>query len=552
MANVLRRRQRQKAGGAYVLGWTHGDPPPARARRHPRLRSRLRRALCGSIGRGKRSRRRHCGDGFAATRTEGDGRRSAPPLRYSGSTSARASTARAAPGPRNTAAASSPSSARTAPRRSPRRRPLRRVDAATSSPRTRRRPARRVRLLARPAGPAHRPDGAARRRRPLRADQLGRGVPLDRRRAARARQPRRGGLLHVRPHQQRGRVPLPAVRARRSAPTTCPTARTCATSRPASALTETIGIGKGSVTARRLRRRRPDRRRRARTPAPTTRGCCPRWRRPRRNGAKIIAVNPLPEAGLIRFKNPQKLARRARRAASPLADEFLQIRLGGDMALFQALGQAAAGGRGRGARHACSTATSSPRTRAGSPSTRRALARLDLGRRRWRRPGSTAAQIERVGRRCCADAERTIACWAMGLTQHRHAVATIREIVNVLLLRGMIGKPGAGPVPGARALQRAGRPHDGHLGEAAARSSSTRSDDRFGIAPPREHGVDTVDAIRAMRDGRAKVFMAHGRQLRRGHARHRRHRGGAAQLRADRAGLDQAQPHARRARARRR
>ena len=114
---------------------------------------------------------------------------------------------------------------------------------------SRRRAARAHRLLARQAGPAHRADGAARRARthyePIRwddafaliGDQL-RGLG----------QPRRGGVLHLRPRVQRGRVRLPAVRPRASAPTTCPTARTCATSRPRSALAEVIGIGKGSVS----------------------------------------------------------------------------------------------------------------------------------------------------------------------------------------------------------------------------------------------------------------------------------------------------------------
>ena len=93
----------------------------------------------------------------------------------------------------------------------------------------------------------------------------------------------------------------------------------------------------------------------------------------------------------------------------------------------------------------------------------------------------------------------------------------------------MIGKPGAGRVPGARPLQRPGRPHDGHLGEDArvvprrARRASSAS------TSPRKHGLDTVDAIRAMRDGRASVFIAMGGNFVVGHPRHRRHRGGAAQ-----------------------
>jgi molybdopterin-dependent oxidoreductase alpha subunit len=105
--------------------------------------------------------------------------------------------------------------------------------------------------------------------------------------------------------------------------------------------------------------------------------------------------------------------------------------------------------------------------------------------------------------------ERTIVCWAMGLTQHRHAVPMISEISNVLLMRGMIGKPGAGlcPVRGHSNVQ-----GDRTMGiwEKMPEEFLAALDSRFGIASPREHGVDTVDAIRAMRDGRAKVFMGMG------------------------------------------
>jgi molybdopterin-dependent oxidoreductase alpha subunit len=105
--------------------------------------------------------------------------------------------------------------------------------------------------------------------------------------------------------------------------------------------------------------------------------------------------------------------------------------------------------------------------------------------------------------------QRTVACWAMGLTQHRHAVATISEVVNVLLMRGMIGKPGAGlcPVRGHSNVQ-----GDRTMGiwEKMPESFLEALDARFGIASPREHGFDTVDAIRAMRDGRVKVFMGMG------------------------------------------
>ncbi|PRC49062.1 hypothetical protein C6A85_76660, partial [Mycobacterium sp. ITM-2017-0098] len=93
--------------------------------------------------------------------------------------------------------------------------------------------------------------------------------------------------------------------------------------------------------------------------------------------------------------------------------------------------------------------------------------------------------------------------------QHRHAVAMISEITNVLLLRGMMGKPGAGvcPVRGHSNVQ-----GDRTMGiwEKMPESFLTALDAHFGITSPRKHGLDTVDAIRAMRDGQARVFMGMG------------------------------------------
>ena len=109
-----------------------------------------------------------------------------------------------------------------------------------------------------------------------------------------------------------------------------------------------------------------------------------------------------------------------------------------------------------------------------------------------------------------AASDRIIGCWAMGLTQHKNAVANIQEVVNLLLLRGSIGKPGAGAVPGARPQQRAGRPHDGHLGAAARLAFLDALAKEFGFDPPREHGLDTVGPIKAMHAGTVKVFFALG------------------------------------------
>jgi molybdopterin-dependent oxidoreductase alpha subunit len=270
------------------------------------------------------------------------------------------------------------------------------------------------------------------------------------------------------------------------------------------ALVEAIGIGKGSVTVEDV----------TLADLIIIAGQNPGTNHPRMlsvlekakaNGAKIIAVNPLPEAGLIRFKDPQKVHGVVGHGI-PIADEFVQIRLGGDMALFAGLGRllleaddAAPGtvvDRDFIAAHCANFDEYEARTRAIDIDTV-----LDA-------TGIDRAQLELMAKMLMAS-ERTIVCWAMGLTQHRHAVPMISEIANLLLMRGMIGKPGAGlcPVRGHSNVQ-----GDRTMGiwEKMPEEFLAALDSRFGIVSPREHGVDTVDAIRAMRDGRAKVFMGMG------------------------------------------
>ena len=286
-----------------------------------------------------------------------------------------------------------------------------------------------------------------------------------------------------------------------SAPTTCPTAPTCATSRPGSALAETIGIGKGSVTLEDIHQRRADRGRRARTPAPTTRGCSPRWRRPRRTARRSSRSTRCEEAGLVRFKNPQNAQGRRRsrhRAGRPAPADPAQRRPGalpGDRRAAARVGRARprlprrVHHRLRGVRRPRRATSTGPRSR---PST-----------------GLTRDQITEAAADVRATPPATITCWAMGITQHRNAVATIKEIVNVALLQGNIGKPGAGlcPVRGHSNVQ-----GDRTMGiwERVPDHFLDALRDEFGFEPPREHGYDTVDAIQALRDGKARVFFGMG------------------------------------------
>ncbi|MBV2357637.1 FdhF/YdeP family oxidoreductase [Streptomyces sp. J2-1] len=265
-----------------------------------------------------------------------------------------------------------------------------------------------------------------------------------------------------------------------------------------SALTETIGIGKGSVLLEDLYQ----------AELIIVAGQNPGTNHPRMlsalekakaNGAKIISVNPLPEAGLERFKNPQTPQGMLRGAA--LTDLFLQIRIGGDQALFRLLNKLVLETEGavdeefvRDHTHGFEEFAKAARDADWDET----LAATGLSR----------AEIEQaLG--MVLGSRRTIVCWAMGLTQHKHSVPTIREVVNLLLLRGDMGRPGSGvcPVRGHSNVQ-----GDRTMGvfERPAPAFLDALEKEFGFAPPRGHGYDVVRAIRALRDGEAKVFFAMG------------------------------------------
>ncbi|MEO6529989.1 MAG: FdhF/YdeP family oxidoreductase, partial [Specibacter sp.] len=275
-----------------------------------------------------------------------------------------------------------------------------------------------------------------------------------------------------------------------------------------SALTETIGIGKGSVSLEDIYK----------AELILIAGQNPGTNHPRmltalekakKNGAVIVAVNPLPEAGLMRFENPQTL-RGLVGGGIALADDFLQIKLGGDQALFQGLGKfLLEEQRQPGSKHAgrvFDTAfIDSHTTGLGEY-----LQQLEAVT--WAEivtaSGLSEEQIRATGRRLLAS-KATVVCWAMGLTQHKHSVAMLRDVVNMLLLQGNIGKPGAGvcPVRGHSNVQ-----GDRTMGifERMPADFHDALDREFSFASPRPDGFDTVAAIEAMRDGKAGVFLGMG------------------------------------------
>jgi len=219
----------------------------------------------------------------------------------------------------------------------------------------------------------------------------------------------------------------------------------------------------------------------------------------KRNGARIVAVNPLAEAGLLAFRNPQEVGGLLG-FATPLADTYLRVRVGGDAALLQGLMKALL------ALGALDRTFIAERTEGFEP------LRSYLDGVSWDfvtgQSGIPREQVEDVARQLAA-CERIIACWAMGLTQGPNAVGTIRDLVNLMLLRGAVGKPGAGlcPVRGHSNVQ-----GDRTMGiyEKPSAAFLDALGREFGFDPPRHPGYDTVEAIRAMRDGRAKVFFALG------------------------------------------
>ncbi|MGA8210938.1 MAG: FdhF/YdeP family oxidoreductase [Nocardioidaceae bacterium] len=219
----------------------------------------------------------------------------------------------------------------------------------------------------------------------------------------------------------------------------------------------------------------------------------------KRNGAKILAVNPLREAGFVRFRNPQN-ARGIAGVGTELADLHLPVRINGDLALLQAIGSLLL-------EWGCADPDFIERHTVGFEEWARHVGAVD-----WaaveRATSLSREQIEEAAR-MFRDSSATVICWAMGITQHRNAVATVKEIVNVALLQGGIGRPGAGlfPVRGHSNVQ-----GDRTMGiwERPPAHFLDRLQAEFGFDPPREHGLDTVNAIRALRDGTASVFVGLG------------------------------------------
>jgi molybdopterin-dependent oxidoreductase alpha subunit len=271
------------------------------------------------------------------------------------------------------------------------------------------------------------------------------------------------------------------------------------------ALTQTIGIGKGTVTLDDIAHHAALIVVVGQNPGTNHPRMLTALEQAKRRGARIVAVNPLPEAGLTRFRNPQTV-RGLAGGGTTIADRHLPVRVNGDLAFFAAVNK---------------VLLARDDTAGGAVLDHRFISEycegFDEAAASWRElgwaqleamSGLTRKQIEDFSSDVIA-ADSAIVCWAMGLTQHRNAVATIREIVNFLLLRGNIGRPGAGaaPIRGHSNVQ-----GDRTMGvwEQMPEPFMEALRGEFGFDPPRAHGWDTVDSIRAMRDGKVDVFFALG------------------------------------------
>jgi molybdopterin-dependent oxidoreductase alpha subunit len=270
------------------------------------------------------------------------------------------------------------------------------------------------------------------------------------------------------------------------------------------ALAEAIGIGKGTVTLNDFYE----------TDVIIVMGQNPGTNHPRmltalqkakEKGSKIIAINPLMEAGLMGFKNPQTV-KGILGITTQLADLYLQVKINGDMAVLQGieklLYEAEVADPGKVFDHDFIKYNTVGYTEF--------LHKLkefnveDLANA----AGVPVKQLQEAAD-MLKNKKRIIICWAMGITQHENGVATIKEILNLTLLKGSIGKPGAGLCPvrghsnvqGNRTMMIWDKPKPEQLDKLKA---------VFGFEPPRAHGYDAVESITAMNEGKLKVFFAMG------------------------------------------
>lgn len=232
-----------------------------------------------------------------------------------------------------------------------------------------------------------------------------------------------------------------------------------------------------------------------------------------RRGGKIIVFNPLKERALERFESPQSVVEMATLSATPIATNYLQVKVGGDAAALKGIAKALV------AMDKAATATGDAPVLdhafiAEHTSGIDALI-TDLETTDWadieQASGLHRSDLEEVAL-LYSRSKATIACYGMGITQHRSGTSNVQQIANLLLLRGNMGRPGAGicPLRGHSNVQ-----GDRTVGitERPMPLLLDKMKEVFGFEPPREDGHSVVESIAAMRDGHAKAIVCLGGNL---------------------------------------
>ncbi|WP_408068627.1 FdhF/YdeP family oxidoreductase [Wenyingzhuangia sp. 2_MG-2023] len=268
------------------------------------------------------------------------------------------------------------------------------------------------------------------------------------------------------------------------------------------ALSKTVGIGKGSVTLNDFNK--------AelilifgQNPATNHPRMLSTLEKAKKNGAKVVAINPLKEAGLINFKNPQSPSGILK--GVDIADLYLQIKINEDVALLKAVM----------AKLFQLTATRPEvldhefinNKTAGFTEFKEEILGHDI-EKLIQKTGIATSEID-ILVDLIANRSKIIACWGMGLTQHVNGVDNIQEVVNLLLMKGSISKEGAGTCP-VRGHSNVQGDRTMGIAEKPSKELLDKISENFGFTPPKEHGYSVVEAIEAMYKGEAKVFIGMG------------------------------------------
>jgi molybdopterin-dependent oxidoreductase alpha subunit len=270
------------------------------------------------------------------------------------------------------------------------------------------------------------------------------------------------------------------------------------------ALIETTGIGKGSVTLTDFYE----------SEVILVIGQNPATNHPRmlsalqkakENGAKIISINPLPEAGLLAFRNPQRVADLVGKPFK-ITDIFLQNKINSDMALLQCFQIRLMEEESKNSGKVFDWDFIREHSN-GFDEYQKHIKSLSFDEL-FAHTGLDRALFEEAVE-VLKNNNKIIACWAMGLTQHKNAVGTIQEVTNLLFTKGAIGKPGAGTCP-VRGHSNVQGDRTMGINEKPSAAFLDHLDRGMNMVSPRKHGYDVVEAIEAMHQKKAKVFIALG------------------------------------------